>query len=205
MALTLHHLKQSRSRRLVWLVAELGADVDVVSYDRNPETGLAPEDLQAAHPLGKAPVLTGDDGLKLAESGAIAQYLLARFDGGHHLHPREDDADFPRYLEWMHAAEGSPFLPGLIAFYLQKFDLSDSPLAAYMESERAKAVAHVERHLGQHAYFAGGSFTAADCMMGFMLDMVAASGALDSLPAIKGWHARIADRPGYQAMLQVGG
>ena len=108
MTLKLHHLNASRSQRLVWLIEELGVPCQIVQHQRHPETSLAPEVLLQVHPLGKSPLLE-DGGVVIAETGAIAEYLLARHDTDHALHPRADSADFPRYLEWIHSAEGAVF------------------------------------------------------------------------------------------------
>ncbi|MEO0983027.1 MAG: glutathione S-transferase family protein [Pseudomonadota bacterium] len=203
MALKLHHLNASRSQRLVWLIEELGAPVEIVSHQRHPETRLAPPALLDIHPMGKSPLLEYEGGV-IAETGAIAEYLLARFDGDHKLHPRSDSPDYPRYLEWLHSAEGAPFLPGLMMFYLANVNLTDSPLSQAMAGEAAKAAAHIERHLSDHAYFAGGAFSAADCLMGFQIQNAVASGAADNAPATKAWLERVQARPAYQRMLAIG-
>ncbi|HBX98228.1 glutathione binding-like protein, partial [Hyphomonas sp. UBA2654] len=113
-------------------------------------------------------------------------------------------ADFPRYLEWVHAAEGAIFLPGLFRFYLMNAGLLDTPLAASMEAEQAKAMKTIEGHLAKHAYFAGDSFTAADCLMAFQVQSAAAMGALEALPATRAWLEKVQARPAYKAMLDVG-
>ncbi|MEC9433632.1 MAG: glutathione S-transferase family protein [Pseudomonadota bacterium] len=203
MTLTLHHLDASRSQRVVWLLEELGAPYELVSHARDPETRLAPAALREVHPLGKSPLLV-DDGRVIAETGAIAEYLLARHDPDHRLHPRADDPDFPRYLEWLHSAEGAPFLPGLMEFYLASHKLGDSALAAKMRDEAGRAVAHIEAHLARHTWFAGENFSAADCLMGFQLSGLAARTPEGALPAIRGWLARAQARPAYGRMLAKG-
>ncbi len=202
MALKLHHLNASRSQRLVWLVEEMGIDCEIVHYQRHPETNLAPPELLDIHPMGKSPLLEDDD-VVIAETGAIAEYLLAKHDPDHKLHPRSDSPDFPRYLEWVHSAEGAPFLPGLFGFYLLRSELTDIPLAHAMAAEAAKAAAHIEAHLAKHDYFAGDSFTAADCLMGFQIQNTALrAGALP--PATQAWLERVQARPAYKKMLEIG-
>lgn len=202
MALKLHHLNASRSQRLVWLVEEMGIDCEIVHYQRHSETNLAPPELLDIHPMGKSPLLEDGD-VVIAETGAIAEYLLARHDPEHKLHPRADSADFPRYLEWVHSAEGAPFLPGLFGFYLLRSELTDIPLAHAMAAESAKAAAHIEAHLAKHAYFAGDSFTAADCLMGFQIQNTALrGGALP--PATQAWLEKVQVRPAYKKMLEIG-
>ena len=203
MSLKLHHLNASRSQRIVWLLLELGVPHEIVHHSRDPETRLAPPDLLEIHPMGKSPLLEDGDTV-IAETGAIAEYLLAKHDPDHTLHPRADSADFPRYLEWVHAAEGAIFLPGLFRFYLMNAGLLDTPLAASMEAEQAKAMKTIEGHLAKHAYFAGDSFTAADCLMAFQVQSAAAMGALKALPATRAWLEKVQARPAYKAMLDVG-
>jgi len=203
MTLKLHHLNASRSQRLVWLVEELGVPCEIVHYKRDEETGLGPVSLLERHPMGKFPLLE-DDGVVIAETGAIAQYLLAKYDGEHRLHPRADSADFPRFLEWVHSAEGAVFLPGLMIFYLNNSGLGESELAKRMVPEMMKAAQHIEAHLSQHAYFAGGTFSAADCLMGFQIQSLKEAGVLTMMPKAAAWLAKVQERPAYQKMLEIG-
>ena len=201
MTIVLHHLNASRSSRIVWLLEELkdayGLDYELVRHSRDADTNLAPAALSEVHPLGKAPLLV-DDGVVIAESGAIAEYLVAKYDPGHKLHPAVTDPAFPTYLEWVHAAEGSPFLPGLLLFYLMRSELLDHPMAAYVEAERDKAINVVDAHLADNAYFAGDVFTAADCLMGFMLTSAQGSGALEGRTASLSYLKKVAQRPAFE-------
>lgn len=199
----LHHLNASRSQRLLWLLEELGIDYDVVHHSRHPETNLAPPELLEIHPMGKSPLLE-DDGMVIAETGAIAQYLLAKHDPGYTLHPKPGTPDFPRYLEWMHAAEGAVFLPGLFTFYLMNAGLTDNRLADMMGVEAMKAAGTIEQHLSQHAYFAGQAFSAADCLMGFQIQNGETRFGLDGAPATKAWLDKVKERPAYKRMLDIG-
>lgn len=203
MALKLHHLNASRSQRIVWLLEELGVPHEIIHHTRNAETSLAPPELLDIHAMGKSPLLD-HDGLIIAETGAIAEYLLAKFDPDHKLHPTPDSADFPRYLEWVHAAEGAVFLPGLFGFYLLNAQLTEHPLAAAMAAESAKAAAHIEAHLAKYAYFAGESFTAADCLMAFQIMSTDARGGLTDKPATKAWLTKVQARPAFHKMLETG-
>ena len=153
--------------------------------------------------MGKSPLLE-DDGAVIAETGAIAQYLLAKHDPGHTLHPKPGTPDFPRYLEWMHAAEGAVFLPGLFMFYLMRAGLESSPLAEMMGGEAIKAATTIEQHLSGHAYFAGEMFSAADCLMGFQIQNAEARFGLDGTPATKAWLDKVRARPAYKRMLEIG-
>ena len=199
MTVTLHHLNRSRSERIIWLLEELGAPYELVRYERDETTNLAPPSLGQVHPMGKAPVLEADGGV-VAETGAIAQFLLERFDHDHRLHPAPGAADRPTFLEWMHAAEGAVFLPFLMNTYLTATGLTDSLLAAYMDGERAKALAAIERRLSASAYFAGDRFTAADCMMGFQLEAAEARGVIGETSPVKTWLERVRARPAHQKM-----
>lgn len=203
MALKLHHLNASRSQRLVWLIEELGVPCQIVSYKRHPETNLAPPALLQIHPLGKSPLLE-DDGVVIAETGAIAQYLLAKHDTENKLHPHVSSEDFPRYLEWIHSAEGAVFLPGLMMFYLRSAGLEDSDLSKRMAPEVMKTVQLIEGHLSKHAFFAGSDFSAADCLMGFQVQSLEANGALAMMPKTAAWLETVRARPAYQRMLEIG-
>lgn len=203
MALKLHHLNASRSQRIVWLLLELGVPHEIVHHKRNETTRLAPPDLKKIHPLGKSPLLEDGD-VVIAETGAIAEYLLAKFDTAHKLHPKPDSPDFPRYLEWIHSAEGAVFLPGLLTLYTGMAGITDGPVAQMIAGEREKVAAHIEAHLSKHPYFAGDTFTAADCLMGFQIVLSDAQGGLNNRPATKAWLDRVTARPAYQAMLAVG-
>lgn len=205
MTVTLHHLELSRSERIIWLLEELGAPYELVRHKRDPQVRLAPPELLQIHPLGKAPLLVEADGTVIAETGAIAERLLDRFDPEHALRPAPDAADRAAYLEWVYASEGAVFLPFLMSTYVQATGLEDSLLDQYMAGERAKALAHIEAHLTQHDYFAGARFTAADCLMGFQLDAADARGALPDGSPVKAWLDRVRARPAYQAMRKITG
>lgn len=202
MSLTLHHLTHSRSERIIWLLEELGVEYVLERHARDVQTRLAPESLARLHPMGKAPLLE-HDGQVIAESGAIAQHLLETFDGEHRLHPAPGAPERAVFLEWMHAAEGSVFLPFLMNTYLEATGLSDSLLAQYMAGERAKARGAIEAHLTANAYFAGEAFTAADIMMGFQLESADQRGAVDKDSPIKAWLERIKDREAWNAMRRI--
>jgi len=199
----LHHLNASRSQRLVWLLEELQIDYDIVHHTRHTETNLAPPELLNLHPMGKSPLLE-DEGAVIAETGAIAQYLLSKHDPGFTLQPRAGTPEYPKYLEWMHAAEGSVFLPGLFSFYLMNAELTENRLMEVMGAEAIKAAMTIEQHLSKNDYFAGQEFSAADCLMGFQIQMGEMRAGLDGLPATKAWLDRVRERPAFKRMLEVG-
>ena len=202
MTLTLHHLGQSRSERLIWLLEELNVDYALKRYARDPQSRLAPGELAAVHGLGKAPVIEYD-GRVMAESGAIALYLLEAFDPDHRLHPAPGAPERAAFLEWLHAAEGAVFLPFLMNTYLAATGLEDSMLSQYMAAERDKVMAYVEAHLSVHEWFAGGHFTAADIMMGFQLEAAAARGVLSEDSPVQAWLERIRARDAHQRLRKI--
>ncbi len=199
----IHHLNASRSQRIVWLLIEMGVPHEVVHYKRDAVTNLAPPDLLKIHPMGKSPLLE-DDGVVVAETGAITEYLMGRYDPAHKLHPEASSPDYPRFLEWVHAAEGATFLPGLMRFYFMRGGLTEHPIAQMMAAEQEKATNVIEAHLAKHAYFAGSAFTAADCLMGFQMQTAKMMGALASRPASAAWLEKVEARPAYKKMLEVG-
>ncbi|MDG1007881.1 MAG: glutathione S-transferase family protein [Alphaproteobacteria bacterium] len=203
MSLKLHHLNASRSQRLVWLLEELQVLHDIVHHKRDTQTNLAPASLLDIHPMGKSPLLE-DDGLVIAETGAIAEYLMAKYDPDHKLHPRPDDKDFPKYIEWIHAAEGAPFLPFLLSVYVGQAETAGAQLEARISEEQLKAVKFMEKHLSENAYFGGDNFTAADCLMGFGLLFISMRPDFADYPAIKAWLENVQARPAFQRMLEVG-
>ena len=202
MAVILHHLERSRSERIIWLLEELDAPYQLVRYQRDPNTRLAPPTLAGVHPMGKAPLLEDGDAV-IAETGAIAQHLLERFDDGHELHPEPGAKTRPAFLEWMHAAEGAVFLPFLMSTYLNATGLTDSLLDQYMAGEREKALGVIEARLREAPWFAGEAFTAADCMMGFQLENAEAAGRIGKGSPVHDWLKRIRERPAYQAMRKL--
>jgi glutathione S-transferase len=202
MTLILHHLGQSRSERLIWLLEELNAAYELKRYARDPQSRLAPAELAKLHPLGKAPLIEYD-GRVMAESGAIALYLLEAFDPDHHLHPAPGAPERAAFLEWMHAAEGAVFLPFLMNTYLTATGLEDSLLAGYMAAEREKALSHIEAHLSAHDWFAGDHFTAADIMMGFQLEAAEARGALKDDSPVHAWLECIRARDAHKRMRAI--
>lgn len=214
--LTVHHLNNSRSQRVLWLLEELGADYEIVRYERDPNTMRAPEALREVHPLGKSPVVS-DDGLTVAETGAVVEYILQAHGGGRFTGPA-DPAGHWRYRHWMHYAEGSAMPPLLIKLLFGKME-SDAPgfLKPFLKPVLAKVN---ERFLGPelkaHAdyweaavketgWFAGGEISAADIMMSFPVETAAARIGYQDRPALKDFLERIHSRPAYGRALERGG
>lgn len=204
MTIIVHHLEESRSQRVLWLLEELGLDYEVRRYARNAQTRLAPPELKDIHPLGKSPVLQ-HDGRVFAESGAIIEYFAEHEHGGKLAVPAGDAARFD-YLYWLHFAEGSAMLPLLLKLYVGLLGEAGGPLmAARIEPEIEAHLAHANRALQSADYFAGGRFTAADIQMSFVLDAAAQRGGLQRFPNLMRARAAHQARPAYQRALAKGG
>jgi glutathione S-transferase len=216
--IVVHHLNNSRSQRVLWLLEELGVEHEVKRYERDPSTMLAPPELRKVHALGKSPVIT-DGALTLAESGAIVEYLVTRRGSGR-LAPAVDSPEWPRYLYWLHYAEGSAMPPLLIKLIFDRIEKSPMPFFArsiargivgkvrssFIEPRLADHLNFMEGELGRSAWFAGDEFTAADIQMSFPLElMVTRAGLNSSRPRLMAFLARIHARPAYQRALERGG
>ena len=200
-----HHLNNSRSQRVLWLLEELEVAYDIVHYRRDPATRLAPPALKAIHPLGKAPAIR-DGGLVLAESGAIVEYLVGRYGNGR-LAPERDFAspDYVAYLYWMHFAEGSAMLPLLLRLYVGLLREAGAPLKPRIESELQNHFACMSSALGDNDYFVANAFSAADIQLSFVLDAGAARGPLKDYPNLVRLNERLKARPAYRRALERGG
>ena len=216
--IVVHHLNNSRSQRILWLLEELGLEYDIKRYQRDAQTMLAPPELRKIHPLGKSPVIT-DGNLTLAESGAIIEYLVGRYGNGR-LVPAADTPARLRYTYWLHYAEGSlqPLL--LMKLFFGRIEKGPMPFFA---KPIAKAIAgkvigsfispnlernfdYLESELGRTAWFAGPEFTAADIQMSFPLEAAVSRGGLDSKrPKLMAFLERIHARPAYKKAIERGG
>jgi glutathione S-transferase len=204
MAIIVHHLEESRSQRVLWLLEELGLDYEVRRYARNPQTRLAPPELKGIHPLGKSPVLQ-HDGMVFAESGAIIEYFAEHEGGGKLAVAPGDPARFD-YLYWLHFAEGSAMLPLLLKLYVNLLGEAGAPLMqGRIEPEIANHLAHADAALEGRDYFAAHRFTAADIEMSFVLDAAAGRGGLERYPNLVRVRKLQQARPAYQRALEKGG
>jgi len=196
--LTVHHLGVSQSDRIVWLCEELGIPYDLKIYDRDPITRLAPAEYKALHPSETAPVVT-DGGVTLAESGAIVEYILAKYGEGRLSVPL-DSPDYPNYVYWLHYANGSFMPAGMVDLVLGVLGLRDQEAVQPLRARADRGYAVAEKRLGEATWFAGEDFTAADIMMLFPLTTmrVFAPRDLAPYPNIRAYLARIGERPAYQ-------
>jgi glutathione S-transferase len=197
--ITVHHLGVSQSERVVWLCEELAIPYTLRRYDRDPTTRLAPADYKALHPMGIAPVITDGD-LVLAESGAILEYVIARYGSGR-LAVGPDRPNFADYLFWFHFANGTMMPSEMSDTISTMLGLKEgNPVMAMLKDRSERAFALVERRLGDVPYFAGNEFTAADIMMLFPLSTMRAftQRDLSRLPHIRAYLKRIGERPAYQ-------
>lgn len=203
--LVVHHLGVSQSERIVWLCEELEIPYELVRYDRDPATRMAPAAYKALHPLGTAPIITDGD-LVLAESGAIMDYIMARY-GDFRLAERPDSPDFAEYLFWFNFANGSMMSAAMMSLVISRLgDGKDSPAMQSLRGRSDNGFALVEARLGVTEYFAGSRFTAADIIMLFPLTTMRAFAPRDlsPYPNIRAYLARIGARPAYQRAMAKG-
>lgn len=204
MSIIVHHLEESRSQRILWLLEELGAEYEVKRYDRNPQTRLAPPELKQIHPLGKSPVIEAN-GKVLAESAAIIEYLAENEAFGALAVPPGDPARFD-YLYWLHFAEGSAMLPLLLKLYVGLLGENGAPLMQMrVDPEIDNHFSFINAHLEGKDYFAADRFTAADIQMSFVLDAGNNRGGLDRYPNMVRVRKLQQARPAYQKALEKGG
>lgn len=216
--ITVHHLNNSRSQRILWLLEELGLEYEIKRYQRDAQTMLAPPELRAVHPLGKSPVIT-DDGLTIAESGAIVEYLVERHGKGR-LIPAAGTPERLRYTYWLHFAEGTAMPPlvmklvfnrianGPVPFFIKPIarGIANKVLTTFVNPNLERQFEYIEAELGRSTWFAGNDFSAADIQMSFALEAAAARGGLDAKkPKMMAFLDRIHAMPAYRRALEKGG
>jgi glutathione S-transferase len=216
--ITVHHLNNSRSQRILWLLEELGLDYGMKRYTRDPDTLLAPPELRAVHPLGESPVVTDGD-ITIAESGAIIEYLVDRYGNGR-LIPAPGSPERLRYTYWLHFAEGSAMTPLLLKLVFDRVETAPMPFfvkpigraiaakvkRSFIEPNLVRHLDFMESELASHEWFAGAEFCAADIQMSFPVELSRARGGLDaSRSRLMRFLERIHSRPAYQRALQKGG
>lgn len=216
--ITVHHLNDSRSQRVLWLLEELGLAYRIKHYQRDPKTMFAPNELRKVHPLGKSPVIT-DNGSTIAESGAIVEYLVDRYGEGR-LAPRPGTPQRLRWTYWLHFAEGSAMPPLLMKLAFDRVASTPVPffikpvtrmiaakaMSTFIQPNLARQFDFMEAELSRSTWFAGDEFSAADVQMSFPLEAAAERAGLDaSRPKLMAFLDRIHARPAYKKALERGG
>ena len=201
--IVVHHLNDSRSQRVLWLLEELGVPYEIKHYQRNAQTRLAPPELIAVHPLGKSPVLT-DNGVTVFESGAIVDYLI-RHHGNGHLRPASHTPEFEVYQQWLHYAEGSAMLPLLLKLYVSRLGEAGAPLSPRIESEMANHLGFVNQSLAGRDWLVGDALSGADIQMSFVGEAASARTSRDNYPHLDAWVKRFQARPAYRKAIERGG
>lgn len=224
--ITLHHLNNSRSTRIIWLLEELDLEYELVKYYRG-DNKLAPDHLKKIHPLGKAPILVDDtvlDGSKaadkftIAESGAIIEYLIHQYDTTHKLKPLVGSISWQQYLFWLHFAEGSAMPPMLIELVLKAAEkrsprlikpvvkgLASKVMQGFTSPNISRHNQLIEETLSSNEWFAGDKLTGADIQMSFLIEAIKARSDIEKYPHMKKWLTKVRNRPAYQTALQKGG
>ncbi|WP_417462476.1 glutathione S-transferase family protein [Kordiimonas sp.] len=198
-----HHLNNSRSQRILWLLEELALDYEIIFYERDKETRLAPESLKKVHPLGKSPVLEDGD-VKIAESGAIVEYVVRTYGDGK-LAPSSEIPLYNIYVELLHYAEGSAMLPLMLGLYVGRLGEAGAPLGPRIKSETVNHLGYLAQVLGENEFFVGDTFTGADVQLSFVFEAAAAGGALAYFPNLQAYLDRMQARPAYKKAIERGG
>ena len=198
-----HHLNDSRSQRVLWLLEELALPYELKHYQRDTVTRLAPPELKAVHPLGKSPVLSDGDET-LIESGAIIDHLIRRHGEGR-LQPAPQSRDFTAYHQWLHYAEGSAMLPLLLKLYVSRLGDAGAPLWPRIESEISNHLGYVEQALQGRQWLVGDALSGADIQMSFVGEVAGTRGNRANYPNLDAWVKRFQARPAYRKALERGG
>lgn len=201
--LTVHHLNNSRSQRVLWLLEELGVPYQVKRYERNRATMRAPAELQKVHPLGKSPVIE-DDGRVITESGAITEYLCERHGGGH-LVPERGTDDHISHLEWLHFAEGSAMTPILLRVYTARLGEAATPIEPRIAEQLDAHFAHMESRVGENGHFIGDDLSAADIMLSFPAEIAIMQGMAPRYPKLAAFVNACHDRSAWRRAREKGG
>lgn len=211
MSLIVHHLNNSRSQRILWLLEEIGAPYEVKFYDRDPVTNLAPPELIAVHPLGKSPVIedlgnavSGGRGRIIIESGAITEYLCERH-GGDHLVPARGTDDHISHLEWLHFAEGSAMTPILLRIYTARLGEAAAPLEPRIAQQLDAHFAYMESRVGDNGHFIGDGLSAADIMLSFPAEIAIMQGMAPRYPKLAAFVNACHARPAWRRAREKGG
>jgi len=216
--ITVHHLEDSRSQRILWMLEELGVDYEVKRYERDAETQLAPPELEKIHPLGKSPVIEDGDQV-IAETGAIIEYLASKY-GQSSMRPAPDSAEYQQYIYWLHYAEGSLMPPLLLRLIFQRIketkmpffakpiarSISSKVLSSFVTPNITRHMRFIDDHLGKSEWFSGDQLSGADIQMSFPLEASMARNVISGdHPNIAKFVKRVQARPAYKTALVKGG
>ena len=203
MTITVHHLNNSRSQRILWLLEELGADYEIKAYQRDADTNLAPPELKGVHPLGKSPVIE-DDGRMVSESGAIIEYLCARH-GGEAWLPAQGSDEWVDHLELMQFGESSFFVPVMLKIYADRLGEAAAPLMPRVQEQFAAHVQFAEDNISDDLHFVGNDWSAADVMMSFPAEIAVMQGFAEKAPKLSRFVAAVHERPAWKRARERGG
>ncbi|AZP11658.1 glutathione S-transferase family protein [Undibacterium parvum] len=198
-----HHLRESRSRRITWMLEELGLDYEVINYDRDPNTRLAPPELKNIHPLGKAPVVR-DGSEVLIESGAIIEYLVRVYGKGN-FSPAVGTSDYNRYVQMLHYAEGSAMLPLMLKLYVGMLGEAGAPLQPRIQSELKNHLGYLNSELEDRNYFVGSTLSGADVQISFIAQIAVKGAGREAYPNLTRFVDMIEARPAYQRAVAKNG
>ena len=201
--IVVHHLNDSRSQRILWLLEELGLPYEIKPYQRDAQTRLAPPELKKVHPLGKSPVIT-DGNRTVIESGAIIDYVIRRHGKGR-LQPAPESPEYDDYVQWMHYAEGSAMLPLMLNLYTTRLGDAAAPLKPRIDGEIANHLAYIDSALKGRQFLLGDTLTGADIQMSFVGEVAGAFGQRAQYPNLDAWTKRLHDRPAFKKALERGG
>ena len=198
-----HHLNESRSRRITWMLEELGLHYEVITYQRDAKTRLAPPELMQVHPLGKAPVLRDGEQV-LIESGAIIEYLVRQYGDGRFA-PAIGSSDYNRYIQFLHYAEGSAMLPLMLKLYVGRLGEAAAPLQPRIQSELANHLGYLNAELANRDYFVGDQLSGADVQISFVAQMAVKGTGRESYPNLARFVDMIEARAAYQRAMSKSG
>ncbi len=198
-----HHLNESRSRRITWMLEELELPYEVIQYTRDEKTRLAPPELMKIHPLGKAPVLRDGDQVMI-ESGAIIEYLVRTYGKGRFA-PAIDSPDYNRYIQFLHYAEGSAMLPLMLKLYVSRLGEAGAPLSPRINSELTNHIGYLDNEIKDREFFVGNDLTGADVQLSFVAQVAMRSSGRERYPNLAQFVDRIEARPAYRRAIARSG
>jgi glutathione S-transferase len=201
--IVVHHLNNSRSQRVLWLLEELAVPYEIKRYQRDPQTNLAPPELKQVHPLGKSPVIT-DGNQTVIESGAIIDYLIRHYGKGR-LQPGVETPEYDQYQQWLQYAEGSAMLPLMLNLYVGRLGEAGAPLKPRIDSEIANHLGYINGSLAGRQFLVGNDLSGADIQMSFVGEVAGVFGLRAQYPNLDAWTKRLHERPAYKKALEKGG